>query len=445
MEISSTRDSSPVSTIDSFDLENIQPEELPSPQANSIYLDNDEKIAETGIFPPSPFSADHLAQIKIDVATQTKINQVGNEKVHNHLEVKARERILEATQEAATEAHNHIEAAYQTVLYTHKRDAAIKVSTLSEAVKSFGHDTPTTKAPSSSFSGWDNDDEVPRCWPTLPTTPAEGDNQHPPQLSICGQYPGQKEGWIINQPGTHDYYHLLIADPTTNANVIAPYVKYTRSITHPKIWGTYGKGYRVHVQNLTPTQVGYISSPLSIDQRQLLDSEALYVLAVNKVIDAHFPCDLAAGVCQYQHYNKTRYSIQKTIRELQAKEMRYLERAVEVLSELECANVIERLLAHLDTLSEVLIQDVQAHLQFSNRVSGFQGHISTNARDLTKPLMRTNLKVHTRTLSRPFPDHIHDQLQAGKPPTEPVSDACIRCTRPSPVGVHNRHTSASVV
>src|SRR6266852_6285392 len=86
MEISSTRASSPVSTIDSFDFEYIQPEELPSPQANSIHLDNDGKIAETGIFLPSPFSANHPAQIKIDVATQTKINQVGKEKVCNHLE-----------------------------------------------------------------------------------------------------------------------------------------------------------------------------------------------------------------------------------------------------------------------------------------------------------------------------------------------------------------------
>src|SRR6266852_1741182 len=80
MEISSTRASSPVSTINSFDLQYIQPKALPSPQANSIYLDNDGEIAETGIFPPSPFSADHPAQIKIDVATQMKINQVDNEK-----------------------------------------------------------------------------------------------------------------------------------------------------------------------------------------------------------------------------------------------------------------------------------------------------------------------------------------------------------------------------
>src|SRR6266852_7130441 len=90
MEISSTRASSPVSTIDSFNLQYIQPEELPLPQANSIYLDNDGEIAETGIFPPSSFSADHPAQMNIDVTTQMKIDQVGNEKVRNHLEVEAR-------------------------------------------------------------------------------------------------------------------------------------------------------------------------------------------------------------------------------------------------------------------------------------------------------------------------------------------------------------------
>src|SRR5712691_4167735 len=142
MEISSTRDSSSVSTIDSFDLQYIQPEELPSPKANSIYLDGDGEIAETGIFPPSPFSADRPAQIKIDIATQTKINQVGNEKVRNHLEVEARERILQAAQEAAFEAYSCIEAAYQTALYTRKRDATTKASTLHEAIKSLDHDTP---------------------------------------------------------------------------------------------------------------------------------------------------------------------------------------------------------------------------------------------------------------------------------------------------------------
>src|SRR5712691_11063443 len=136
MEISSTRASSPVSTIDSFDLQYIQPEELPSPQANSIYLDNDGEITETGIFPSSPFSADHPAQIKINVATQTKIDQVGNEKVRNHLEVEAREAILQAAQEAAFEAHSRIKAAYQTALYTRKRDEATKASTLRKAVKS---------------------------------------------------------------------------------------------------------------------------------------------------------------------------------------------------------------------------------------------------------------------------------------------------------------------
>src|SRR6266849_6218175 len=445
MEISSTRDSSPISTIDSFDLEYIQPESLPSPKANSIYLDNDGEIAETGIFPLSSFSADHPAQIKIDVATQTKIDQVGNEKVRNHLEVEARERILEAAQEVAFEAHSRIKAVYQTALYTCKHNEATKASTLRKAIKSLGHDTPTTKAPSSTSSGWSQDNDIPKCWPSPPTTPAEGDNQHPPQLSVCGQHPGQKEGWIINQPGTRDYYRLLIADPATNANVVAPYVKYTGSIAHPEIWGTYGKNYRTHVRNLTPTQVGYISGPLSIDHGQLLDSEALYAPAVNKVIDTHFPRDLAAGVRQYQHYNETWYSIQKTIRELQAKEMRYLERAVEVLSELECTNVIGRLLAHLDTLSEVLVQDVQAHLQFFNRVSGFQGHIPTSACDLTKPLMHTNLEVHTRTLSQPLHNAIHDPYQNKAPLIEPACDPRIQHARSSPVDVHNRRTRAPVV
>src|SRR5260370_16810425 len=107
MEISSIRDSSPVSTIDSFNLEYIQPEALPSPKANSIYLDGDGEIAETGIFLLSPFSADHPAQIKIDVATQMKIDQVGNEKFRNHLDFEPSEPILDAPQEPAFQAPSH--------------------------------------------------------------------------------------------------------------------------------------------------------------------------------------------------------------------------------------------------------------------------------------------------------------------------------------------------
>ena len=45
---------------------------------------------------------------------------------------------------------------------------------------------------SSDSSEWDynNDSELEHLWPAPPMTPPEGDNMHPPQISVCGTHPG---------------------------------------------------------------------------------------------------------------------------------------------------------------------------------------------------------------------------------------------------------------
>jgi hypothetical protein len=141
--------------------------------------------------------------------------------------------------------------------------------------------------------------------------------------------------------------------------------------------------------------VDYICPPLSIEQGHIFDMDASYAPVVNQVINTHFPRDLAAGVRQYQYFKRGQYSIQKTIRELQEKEMRYIERSCEVLSELEMANVLGRFLAHLDEAIRTL-QDqpsLQTHLSFARCISGFSGQIPYNASTLSRPLLNSHVNV----------------------------------------------------
>jgi sporulation-control protein spo0M len=389
------------------------------PQINYIKVDDDseEEEIERTFFVPSPFTKIDPAKVKIDIETQMKIDKEGNEKTHNHLEVEAKMKAAEITQEAAFEASQLLEADCQTALYHRKARAALHAATnaacrtgdyqlIQDAVERFkaankppkqkGSDINDWEWTDSEESGWTHDDGLPKNWPSPPTTPPQGDDFHPPQLSVCGQHPG--EDWIQNIPGTRDYYRFLIPDPATNKSIVAPFVRYTPSEARPEIWASYGKGFRNHIRNLSPTPVEYTCPPLSIDQGHVFDADASYAPAVDRVINTHFPRDLAAGVRQYQYYKSAQYSIQKTIRELQAKEMRYLERSCEVLSELEMANVLGRFLAHLDEAVEMLHEQkaLQAHLQFAKCISGFSGQIPYNARTLSRPLLDTHVNVYAK-------------------------------------------------
>jgi hypothetical protein len=94
---------------------------------------------------------------------------------------------------------------------------------------------------------------------------------------------------------------------------------------------------------------------LTPEQLQLLDSQAPFAFAVTKVIDNYFPPDLAMGVCQYQFYKDTQYALQASVKSLEDKAQCFLEGAMKVLSGLENANVLGRLLAHPDIISANLL------------------------------------------------------------------------------------------
>ena len=178
---------------------------------------------------------------------------------------------------------------------------------------------------------------------------------HPLQMSVCGTHPGQ--GWELNDPLSKNYYRFLIPDPSTKRLIVTPFISYNFGRHDaPSISGTYGSGYPIQTRPLTPTPTDYVSPTITPEQLRLLDAKEPFADAVNHVINEYFPLNLSAAVRQYQYYRETEYAVQRTIRTLQDKEMRYVEKAVGVLSELENANVLGRLLAHSQEITDRLLK-----------------------------------------------------------------------------------------
>ena len=176
-------------------------------------------------------------------------------------------------------------------------------------------------------------------------TPPEGDDMHPPQMAVCGVHPGQ--GWKLNNPFTKNYYRFLIPDPSTKRLIVAPFVTHSfADYRAPIISGTYGQGFPIHTHPLMPTPTDYFNPIITPEQLRLLDTREPFADAINHVVNTYFPLDLSTAVHQYQYFCETKYTIQHTICNLQDKEMRYVEKAVGVLSDLESANVLGHLFTH---------------------------------------------------------------------------------------------------
>ena len=102
---------------------------------------------------------------------------------------------------------------------------------------------------------------------------------------------------------------------------------------------------------------------------------------MSKVVNEYFPYDLLAAVWQYQFYKSTQYALQRTIQATRAKELKYSEKALEVLSEMENANVLGRLLAHMDVLSMALAPNTDTHFACIKAIRNFDGPITETALD----------------------------------------------------------------
>ena len=129
---------------------------------------------------------------------------------------------------------------------------------------------------------------------------------------------------------------------------------------------------------------------------------------MSKVVDEYFPYDLLATVRQYQFYKSTQYALQRTIQAAHAKELKYSEKALEVLSEMENANVLGRLLAHMDILSMALAPNTDAHFACIKAIRNFEGNITETALDARINRHRSAIQEQ----GEPNPDSVLDEQYA---------------------------------
>jgi hypothetical protein len=94
---------------------------------------------------------------------------------------------------------------------------------------------------------------------------------------------------------------------------------------------------------LHTTPVDYPIPSLSPNQICLLDLTKHFAPAFDKVVQDNLPYDLIAALQQYCHYKELQYKAQGKSGELCVKGVHYLEHAMEVLSDLENANIIGRI------------------------------------------------------------------------------------------------------
>jgi len=232
-----------------------------------------------------------------------------------------------------------------------------------------------TNSSSTTLVSSEDKDEDPQigvldAWPSPPPSPIHSNGMHPPNIELSGENPG--EPWIFNTIGSPDYFRLLIPDPAMpHEQIVAPWIKYDLTIAQPEIAGTFGKNYPITLRGLRRTPVDYICPTLTPSQLEVLDSKAQCGEVINWILAEHCPKDLLAGVLTYRHYQEAQYATQRQINALQERHMYYLERRMEALSALENANVLGRILAHIEDFKGY----PEAYATFFHAVAPFHSHI----------------------------------------------------------------------
>jgi hypothetical protein len=130
---------------------------------------------------------------------------------------------------------------------------------------------------------------------------------------------------------------------------------------------------------------------------------------VNKIINQKFPLHISAAIKRYQHFQEEKYSAQQHIRRLQEREHKYLERAMCVLSDLENANVLGRIVAHDDDILDSLAADHHAAGLFLKIARSFEGTIPQSAIDARADPFRTATSAPTPTI-KPRPSTLGDYI-----------------------------------
>ena len=231
---------------------------------------------------------------------------------------------------------------------------------------------------------------------------------------------------MLNSPGTTHFYRFIIPHPDNGAPIVAPFLQYHIALEGSEVFGTFGQGYTVHKRALRPTPVEYDAPPLTPEQLCIFNASEPFAYAVSKVVDEYSPYDLLATVWQYQFYKSTQYALQCTIQTAHTKEMKYTEKALEVLLEMENANVLGHLLAHMDVLSMALALKPDAHFAYIKAIRGFDG-------DITETTLDLHINHHHFTIKEqgePIPDSVFDEQCAKKQRIiDGREDALKRCKR----------------
>ena len=236
---------------------------------------------------------------------------------------------------------------------------------------------PRLATPSSttlvSSEGEDEDAQVSilDAWPSPPPSPIHSSAMHPPNIELSGENPSKP--WIFNTIGSPDYFHLLIPDPAMpRQQIVTPWIKYDLTIAQPEIASTFGKNYPVIIQGLHPTPIDYLCPILIPSQLEILDSKVQCGEVIDWILAEHCPKDLLTGVLTYRHYQEAQYATQRQINALQEHHMHYLEKCMEALSALENANILGRILAHIEDFDGY----PKAYANFFKSVAPFHGHIT---------------------------------------------------------------------
>jgi hypothetical protein len=125
------------------------------------------------------------------------------------------------------------------------------------------------------------------------------------------------------------------------------------------------------------------------EQIALFDTTAPHAHALTQIVDAHFPTVLSAAYRRYQYFKEEQYAAQTKARQLREREERYLEKAVCVLSELENANFLGRLIPYEDEILHALTHDQLSASHFFRLLKSYAGTVAISAIDPTPDLWRT--------------------------------------------------------
>ena len=95
-------------------------------------------------------------------------------------------------------------------------------------------------------------------------------------------------------------------------------------------------------------------------------------MIIDHILDEHCPQDLVAGVHNFCYHNNQCQALETKIKALHKKSYWHLEQSVNALSDLENANILGRLIAHVEEFEG----DTKAYASFFKAVSPFKGQVT---------------------------------------------------------------------